>query len=250
MIKFFRHMRQRLLAESKFSKYILYAIGEIVLVVIGILIALQINNWNEGKKIAKQETVYLNRLLSENKQDLATFSENIKIIEHGKLTIENFSEALRNEAIPDSIVIQMAEEYFAYGSIYPIFTSSTSTFEDLSSTGNLQVISNTGLRDKIVKHYAKHKQITERFQIATNWALPLDAPFTLENDIMQFEPSTKFLFPEKSNKIHARELRTNKMSYFSNVAAHYWIDNDAINELRKLIKETSNLILSLEHELL
>ena len=51
MIKFFRKIRQRLLTENKFSKYLLYAIGEIILVVIGILIALQINNWNEGRKL-------------------------------------------------------------------------------------------------------------------------------------------------------------------------------------------------------
>lgn len=50
MIKFFRKIRQRLLTENKFSKYLIYAIGEIILVVIGILIALQINNANENKK--------------------------------------------------------------------------------------------------------------------------------------------------------------------------------------------------------
>ena len=50
MIKFFRKIRQKLLTEKKFSKYLIYAIGEIVLVVIGILIALQINNWNEDQK--------------------------------------------------------------------------------------------------------------------------------------------------------------------------------------------------------
>lgn len=49
MIKFFRKIRQRLLTENKFSKYLIYAIGEIILVVIGILIALQVNNWNEGR---------------------------------------------------------------------------------------------------------------------------------------------------------------------------------------------------------
>ena len=48
MIKFFRKVRQKLLKENRFNKYVLYAIGEIVLVVIGILIALQINNWNEN----------------------------------------------------------------------------------------------------------------------------------------------------------------------------------------------------------
>ena len=49
MLKFFRRIRQKLIAENKVGKYLIYAIGEIVLVVIGILIALWINNWNEGK---------------------------------------------------------------------------------------------------------------------------------------------------------------------------------------------------------
>ncbi|EAR01523.1 DUF6090 family protein [Maribacter sp. HTCC2170] len=54
MIKFFRKIRQKLLTENKFSKYLLYAIGEIVLVVIGILIALNINTWNEEKQNQKE----------------------------------------------------------------------------------------------------------------------------------------------------------------------------------------------------
>ena len=49
MIKFFRRIRQQLLTENKFGKYLKYAIGEIILVVIGILIAIQINTWNENK---------------------------------------------------------------------------------------------------------------------------------------------------------------------------------------------------------
>jgi hypothetical protein len=63
MIKFFRNFRLRLLNENKFSKYLIYAIGEIILVVIGILIALQINNWNEEHKIEKEEIGILNNLL-------------------------------------------------------------------------------------------------------------------------------------------------------------------------------------------
>ncbi len=58
MIKFFRKIRQQLLIENKFSKYLLYALGEIVLVVVGILIAIQVSNWNEGKKSdARMETL-------------------------------------------------------------------------------------------------------------------------------------------------------------------------------------------------
>jgi len=66
MIKFFRHIRQNLLSDGKTGKYLKYAIGEIILVVIGILIALGINNWNETKK----ETIATHNILLEIKEDL------------------------------------------------------------------------------------------------------------------------------------------------------------------------------------
>ena len=66
MIRFFRILRKRLLTENRIGKYLLYAVGEIVLVVIGILIALSINNWNEAKKNRLQEIAILNNI----KQDL------------------------------------------------------------------------------------------------------------------------------------------------------------------------------------
>ena len=73
MIKFFRKIRQGLLTDNKFSKYLLYAVGEILLVVIGILIALQINTWNENKNILAKEKVILSSLL----EDFETNSRNI-----------------------------------------------------------------------------------------------------------------------------------------------------------------------------
>ena len=75
MIKFFRKIRQKLLSENKFSRYLIYAIGEIVLVVFGILIALQINNWNEKQKQKKQlDSIYITV-----QQNLKTDLKNIKI---------------------------------------------------------------------------------------------------------------------------------------------------------------------------
>jgi hypothetical protein len=70
MIKFFRRIRQKLLSQNKFSKYLLYAIGEIILVVIGILIALQINNWNEERKSADYTKLLFNKTLQELKFNL------------------------------------------------------------------------------------------------------------------------------------------------------------------------------------
>ena len=249
MLSFFRKIRQTLLSQNRTSKYLLYAAGEILLVVIGILIALQINNWNEARKERIQENSYLNRILSENKQDIETFSASIKNLEKGMETVENFSRALKNKGVHDSILIFTANEYFRYGSIYPIFSSSTSTFDDLSSTGNLKVIRNSALRDQIVKHYAKHKAVAERIQIDIEWALLLDAPFSYENNILAFEPMTAHLFPDRSNADLAQELKARKIIYISNAATHYWINKDVIERLEILKEETSNLIQSIETEL-
>ena len=74
MIKLFQKIRKNLVAEGKTTKYFKYAIGEIVLVVIGILIALQINNWNEDQKKKKQ----LNSIYAIIEQNLKTDLINIK----------------------------------------------------------------------------------------------------------------------------------------------------------------------------
>jgi hypothetical protein len=69
VIKFFRKIRHKLLTENKFSKYTVYAVGEIILVVIGILIALSINNWNEWRKNSKTLEGYLIFLIEDIQSD-------------------------------------------------------------------------------------------------------------------------------------------------------------------------------------
>jgi hypothetical protein len=256
MITFFRKIRLDLMAQNKSNKsmlpgsrYLKYAIGEIVLVVLGILIALQINTWKEVRQQAKEESSYLMRLLSENKQDIETFENNIIVLQNGIETAVNFSKALNNSNEADTSLIKRANDYFAVGSIYPIFTSSTSTFEDLSSTGNLKIISNTELRDTLVKHYAAHKQIAERIKTGNAWALPIDAPFTFKNNIMRFEPHTAPLYSEQSLEELTKELRLNKIEYISNAAVHVWINEDAIHQLEILINRTNAIIMMLQEAL-
>ncbi|WP_299121724.1 DUF6090 family protein [uncultured Winogradskyella sp.] len=77
MIKFFRKIRQSLLSENKFSKYIIYAIGEIILVVIGILIALQINNWNDSRNKEQKTTTLLLDVLNEIEKNIEISTEKL-----------------------------------------------------------------------------------------------------------------------------------------------------------------------------
>jgi hypothetical protein len=249
MIKFFRRVRHGLVNENRLGKYLLYATGEIVLVVIGILIALQINTWNEGRQAAKQEQLYLNRLLVENKEDLETFGSIIEFLKEGITSIEGFSAALKSNKTADSSAVAAAHAYFEIGSIFPIFSSSTSTFDDLSSTGNLKIIRNSDLRDKLVKHYAQHKAVAQRIQIGNEWAYPIDGKISAELNIMRLVPNTAFLFPDESVKEKATELRKNRMAYLNMAAAHYWLNKDAIEQLEILTKETSGIVKLLEKEL-
>lgn len=80
MIKFFRHIRKRMIKENRVSKYLLYAIGEIVLVVIGILIALQINNWNEQRKLQGEVASIYAIVKSDLQSDIKSIDEVLAVM--------------------------------------------------------------------------------------------------------------------------------------------------------------------------
>ena len=97
MIKFFRKIRQNLLMENKTSKYFKYAIGEIILVVIGILIALQINNWNEQRKENQFEKKILKEILSDTEEDITQMNTALKSINESELSYKIIIDAFHKD---------------------------------------------------------------------------------------------------------------------------------------------------------
>ena len=79
MFRIFRHIREGLLAEKKVNRYVLYAVGEIVLVVLGIVIALQIDNWNEWRQERELEQIVLEQLKEDYESDLAQLNQKIHL---------------------------------------------------------------------------------------------------------------------------------------------------------------------------
>jgi len=152
MIKFFRRIRQNLLMENKTGKYFKYAIGEIVLVVIGILIALSINNWNESRKQRQKEIVNLLELKKGLESDLITeFIPGIRkytAMEIAAANLKRYNNT--NETIPNDSLLKYYRTSLAseWNFIFNI-----ATFENLKSTG-IDIISNDSLRSKISSLYS------------------------------------------------------------------------------------------------
>jgi hypothetical protein len=153
MMKFFRKIRQNLLMENKTGKYFKYAIGEIALVMIGILLALQVNNWNEDRKNQFKETRYLNSLVRDLEAQIVQIDFKIEREALSKVQMEELLEEFRtNRSIKFS-----DENVVRFNGMLDraTYVVNKPTFTELLSTGNLEVISNEELRNRIVDYYQK-----------------------------------------------------------------------------------------------
>ena len=148
LMKVFRKQRERLAGENKVLPYLRYAIGEILLVVIGILIALQVNNWNENRKEQKQEIQIYSELESEllqnKKEILNTITKQKKI---NKSTQSLIYDIVKKEPYSNTIYDRFAKSSDKF-QIIP----ETSAYEGLKNIG-LQILSNDSLRIRITDLY-------------------------------------------------------------------------------------------------
>ncbi len=146
MIKFFRKIRQKLIVENKFSKYLLYAIGEIILVVIGILIALTINNQNEQRKKIEQEQVILKQLITDYKANLLQLENKIemrrKLIEE---SLNVLSITSKDKSIPQDSLSMIFATFFMDPTFDPIEN-------DVMNSGNIKLINNDTLK-RLLSHW-------------------------------------------------------------------------------------------------
>ena len=148
MINFLRSIRRKMLSNSKLSIYLGYAIGEVFLVVLGILIAFQIDNWNEERLLMKLEHV----MLVDIRENLIASNKNLaSSISYNKTTLSNYEKILRHirEDLPYSNSLDTAFSYISYWSA-PNFTYTA--YETLKSKG-MDIIHNDSLKLFITEIY-------------------------------------------------------------------------------------------------
>lgn len=165
MIKFFRKIRQDLLTKNNFSKYLLYALGEIVLVVIGILIALQLNNYNDSLKQDKLEQKTLHNLKLDfefNLSEMEGTINTLEVIRNASLTIinktgVNFSDDFDIDTHLD--LLPATPQYFPKNGF----------LLELINSGKLSIISNDKLRNRLSSWLPTLETLQDREHISAEY---------------------------------------------------------------------------------
>ena len=180
MIKLFRKIRQKLLSENKFSKYLIYAIGEIILVMIGILLALQVNNWNENRKINKQELQLIESLQKEftyNKSELDRSIKKAQIIQKRCETI------LKNTGNHEMNLSKLESDSLVNWGLANIITydPSNGIISDIISSGKIQIIKNEKLKNFLSNWNGILNDVKEDETWAVNARNNITLPFLYKN---------------------------------------------------------------------
>lgn len=227
MINFFRIKRKNLANKNKLAKYIRYAIGEIILVVIGILIALALNNWNNLRLKNKTANSLINRLVEEiniNKKHLDYQIEKVNTLKaetQTLLTLFGKDTAFIDVKLMDSLL---------YGLIStPIYISNSSTLDEALSTGQVSILSSNLLREVLYEIPQKKNQLKN-----------------YEEDMIRDNENN--LIPFLYNEISLRQMDENFSDDLKKIASKSRIttDNRSVLYLRKFENLADNKFFLLE----
>ncbi|WP_339840168.1 DUF6090 family protein [uncultured Maribacter sp.] len=224
MIKFFRKIRQNLLSEGKAGKYLKYAIGEIILVVIGILIALSINNWNETRKQSESEKAFITSVKNDLKQDKAFIQQIVEIIEPRIEAYKVLNSDLPNLYANDKKSLDsIFDNYFkTQRTFYPI----SGSYESAVSGNQITVFRNKKLIQKIIKLYnSTYDRLLDNGQILDErWAFL----------------SKKYSYERRTG--HFREMKPEQLSEFLDDLYHHYIQMEwYLNQLKLAKSEIDSI---------
>jgi hypothetical protein len=249
MNSLFRKLRAEMLSDNRIGRYLAYAVGEVLLIVIGIMIAVQLSNLNEQRRNSELERAYLERMASEIRSNVARFSQYRETANATRQVIQRFAAAMNNPAATNAELIKATRDYFSTGWLFPDFEPTTTTFDDLEATGNLQVIRNNQLRQAMIELYAVYKRYKRSLDTNVGWGLPVDARLTYEYDALRWDERTASLFPELAADEAASDIRSHAEILNRSAAIHFWTEHNTLANYEEAISHTESVLEKVDAEL-
>lgn len=188
MIKFFRKIRQKLITENKFSKYLIYALGEIILVVIVILIALQLNNLNETIKINNEVEQSLNKLFDESETIIKSLQDDLDFKDTLIGCMDQIAIALQNKTLENigSDTIELGISGIGY---YKALNLPNSVYNELFNSGKLQNIKSENIQTSISKYYSNLEYIQSQLPYFRSSAQTMEIDMHTDSHLYVYDPS-------------------------------------------------------------
>lgn len=251
MIKFFRNIRKSLLNEGKTSKYLKYALGEIVLVVIGILIALQISNWNEQKKIEKSITDHLvifKQNLEEDQPQLEELQqEMVENAEYVTLAMQQIRTEIPMDKNLKKYLMKLFLEYQ--------FGPNKNAYETITQSNEIPYLSQK-LQTAILDHYALIESANERENISNRQIQTSYEPYIIKNYPIVFQRDNSWDLiqdiykndPRKTTPIDATQFLADK-TLEANLMSRWYQCTQLKVFYTRLLESTNNLISLIDNEL-
>ena len=209
MIKFFRKIRQSLLSENRFSKYLLYAIGEIILVVVGILIALQLNNLNDERKTENLRQVYYKQILQDFENDKAYIKGHSSKIDSNMVKFRAFKDIYNQPNLP---ITKIISEVRNLAWLFYNVQFKSNTIHTLQNTGDIKLMPPI-IREQLIR-LEKYKEETEKISKYNN-----DEAAKASSTAANGYGSEEFAFKNIQNQPKLSEYvfdekKLNRVSYF------------------------------------
>jgi len=245
MTKIFREMRQQLAAQNNIVKYMRYAIGEIVLVVIGILIALQVNNWNQERKDRKEGELIKQNIYEEfiNNQEL--LKESRKLNEDA-LSANKLLISLIGAEKPELAKYNL-DSIFHRSLMAETYLPTSNSLQDMMQSGRLNLLNNAELKNTILSWKSTFDLFHEYFKLQANWYNNQYMPYMLP--VISFK---QMAFYDQNSWSCKSKLTTNYYPVFQDLKFENIVGNDLylieymfkqlekIEEYQEKITELSN----------
>ncbi len=263
MISLFRKIRQKILAENRVTRYLIYAIGEISLVVVGILIALQVNNWNELQKARAQELSTMKEIIENLEYDILRSQRNSVRNVNRLIGLDSLRIAVANIINGNDETVNVYYFALKYGQVYSQVTLIRAAYDQLINSGTIQLIDNRQLVQDLSDYYERKSTAVVVYEPVTGFTnmKTMERKFIqlrgLDDYIRSFdsisdssyEPAFDYADLKKLEKLELLQPDELKLDDYLNEIAQFQIDLKTYNFYMSWAKKSAEkLIVDIKNE--